>query len=352
MKRLVQRARQIVDGFDEIIVFRARPRDADGVAFLERVVADEMRRHLPGDDDERDGIAQRVGQAGDGIGGAGPGRDQHGADLAGRARITLGGMHRALFVPHQDVPHLVLLEQRVVDRQHGAAGIAENVLDALIGKRRHHHFRAGHLSHRSLRSSIFGSVSIRVIKKGLEGPWIAHRHVSRVGSSTPGGAPRYENQRRCKSTHVVCPSAAVAIFISIVAARVKQNAAAMRLGRAAANFKPRLKSERRGKTAIVNHSLSVTRRPRIRAVAALKFPSTVAELPHWGLRVLKSPIARCRFSPLEGTWLQDSACRTIAPLRRIAAGLVVALVLGRGAVAPAAAAPPPLGRRSIRPTRS
>ena len=145
MKRLVQHARQVVDVLDQIIVFRARPRDADRVAFLERVVADQMRRHLPGDDDERDGIAQRIGQSGDGIGRAGPRRDQHGADLAGRARIAFGGMHRALFVAHQNVLHHVLLKQRVVDRQHRAAGIAEQVLDALIGKRLDHHLRAGHL---------------------------------------------------------------------------------------------------------------------------------------------------------------------------------------------------------------
>jgi len=36
------------------------------------------------------------------------------------------------------------LEQGVVDRQHGAAGIAEDVLDPLIGQRLDHHFRPGH----------------------------------------------------------------------------------------------------------------------------------------------------------------------------------------------------------------
>jgi hypothetical protein len=60
-------------------------------------------------------------------------------------------MHGALFVPHQDVLHFVLLEQRVVDRQHRAAGIAKNVLDALIGERCHHHFCAGHFRHGLLR---------------------------------------------------------------------------------------------------------------------------------------------------------------------------------------------------------
>ena len=53
-------------------------------------------------------------------------------------------MHGAAFLAHQDVLHLVLLEQLVVDRQHGAAGIAEQVLDALVGERADDHLRAGH----------------------------------------------------------------------------------------------------------------------------------------------------------------------------------------------------------------
>ena len=89
---------------------------------------------------------QRVGQAGDRVGRAGAGRHQHAADLAGRARIAFRGMHRALLVAHQDVPDLVLREQRVVDRQHRAARIAEQVLDALIGERLDHHFGAGHFA--------------------------------------------------------------------------------------------------------------------------------------------------------------------------------------------------------------
>ena len=74
----------------------------------------------------------------------GPGGHEHAADLAGRARIAFRRVHRALLVPHQDVLDLLLLEQRVVDRQHRAAGIAEQVLDALIGKRLDHHLGAGH----------------------------------------------------------------------------------------------------------------------------------------------------------------------------------------------------------------
>jgi hypothetical protein len=118
--------------------------DADGVGLLEGVVADHEGRHLAGQHDQRDRIHQRVGQAGDGVGRAGAGGDQHDAGLAGGARIALGGMHRALFVAHEDVADVVLLKDLVIDRKHGAAGIAEYDLDALILQGLDHHLRAGH----------------------------------------------------------------------------------------------------------------------------------------------------------------------------------------------------------------
>ncbi len=176
VERLVQHAREVGDRLHQIVVLGARARDADGVAFLEGVVADEMGRHLPGDDDERDRIAQGVGEPGDRIGGAGTGGDQHAADLAGRARIALGRVHGALLVPHQDVRDLLLLEQRIVDRQHRAPGIAEQVLDPLVGERLDHHFRAGHfLAHGQLHSLL--RIRESENQKGPRGPFSAHRHV-------------------------------------------------------------------------------------------------------------------------------------------------------------------------------
>ena len=62
----------------------------------------------------------------------------------GRARIALGGMDRALLVAHQDVAQRVLLEQRIVDRQDGAAGIAEYDIDALIDQRLDDDIRSAH----------------------------------------------------------------------------------------------------------------------------------------------------------------------------------------------------------------
>ena len=135
IKRLVQNAREIGDILDQIIVLGAGPGDAGRVGFLKRVVADQMGRHLPGQADDRDQIHQRVGQPGHRVGRAGAAGHQHDADLAGRARIAFGGVHRAALLAHQDVAQRVLLEQRVVDRQDRAAGIAEYDFDALIDER-------------------------------------------------------------------------------------------------------------------------------------------------------------------------------------------------------------------------
>ncbi len=169
----------------QVVVLGAGPRDADRVAFLEGVVADQVRRHLPGDDHQRDGVAQCIGQAGDRVGGARAGRHQHAADLAGRARVALGRVHGALLVTHEHMLQAVrLLEQRIVDRQHGTARIAEQMLHALVGERLDHHFGAGHflghaLLHRSSPTSLGSKVTWKQshleskslgIKKGREGP--------------------------------------------------------------------------------------------------------------------------------------------------------------------------------------
>ena len=71
MERLVQHARKVGDVLHQIIVLGAGPGDADGVAFLERIVADQVGRNLAGEAHDRDGIHERIGQPGDRIGRAG-----------------------------------------------------------------------------------------------------------------------------------------------------------------------------------------------------------------------------------------------------------------------------------------
>jgi hypothetical protein len=53
---------------------------------------------------------------------------------------------RALLVTHQDMAHLVLLEELVVDEQNRAAGVAEYVFDALLLQAAHDDLGAGDLA--------------------------------------------------------------------------------------------------------------------------------------------------------------------------------------------------------------
>src|SRR5207302_11395199 len=58
IERLVQHFGEIVDVAHQPVVLGARPGDANGVAFLERIVADQVRRHLTGDAHQRYRIHQ------------------------------------------------------------------------------------------------------------------------------------------------------------------------------------------------------------------------------------------------------------------------------------------------------
>ena len=96
-----------------------------------------MARHLPGDDDERNRIHIGGGDAGHGVGNAGAGSHQANAGLAGRARVSVGGVRRALLVAHEDMANLFLLKEFVVNDKHRAAGIAENQIDFLLAQAAH-----------------------------------------------------------------------------------------------------------------------------------------------------------------------------------------------------------------------
>ncbi len=130
----------------QIIMLGAVAGDADGVAFLKGIGADQRGRHLSGDDHHRDRIHQRVGDAGDRIGRTGAGCDEDDAGLAGGARIALRRVGCRLFVADEDVLDRGMLEQCVIDRQHRAAGIAEHRIDTQIDQRLHDDVRAGHFA--------------------------------------------------------------------------------------------------------------------------------------------------------------------------------------------------------------
>jgi len=130
--------------FDEVIVLGAVARDADGVGLLKGVGANQAGRDLPGDDHQRDRIHPRIGNAGERIGRAGAGGDQHHARLAGRTGIAFGSMGRARFVAHEDMADRLIAEQLVIDRQHRATRIAEDIFHALLDQASHKDGRAAH----------------------------------------------------------------------------------------------------------------------------------------------------------------------------------------------------------------
>ena len=135
MERLDHGCLEFFHILHEIIMLRAGACDTGRVGLLECVIADQMCWHLPGQTDNGHRIHQRIGKAGDSICRAGAGGHKHNTGLAGRAGIALGGMNRRLLMPDQNVSDLVVLEQRVIDREHGTTRIAEDNLDSLILER-------------------------------------------------------------------------------------------------------------------------------------------------------------------------------------------------------------------------
>ena len=78
----------------------------------------------------------------DGIGGARSGGDEHDAGLARRAGIAVGHVGRALFVAHENVLDVLLSVDLVVDVENRSAGIAEDVLHALVLEELHEDLRS------------------------------------------------------------------------------------------------------------------------------------------------------------------------------------------------------------------
>ena len=120
------------------------------------------RRDLAGDGDHGDRVHLRVGERGDQVAAAGAGRGHGDAHLAGRPRVSLGGVAGPLLVAAQHVPHAGV-EQRVVGRQDRAAGDAEDDVDALALERLEQRLRAGdlHLAATSSVRASTGPVSTR-----------------------------------------------------------------------------------------------------------------------------------------------------------------------------------------------
>ena len=85
LNRCEQSRRELGDVLHEEVVLDARARDAHGVAFLERILADRVRRHLAREDDHRNGVHVRRRDTGHGVRDARSRRHETNADLLGGA---------------------------------------------------------------------------------------------------------------------------------------------------------------------------------------------------------------------------------------------------------------------------
>ena len=143
MKRFLDRQRNVFGSFHQEAVLHYRPGDTHHIGFLEGVLANQVRLHLAGKHHDGYGVHVGGGDAGNGIGGARPGGHQHNPRLARRPGIAIGGVSSGLLMPHQDVRNLRVLEQRVVNMQDRATGIAEDELDTFVFQCAGDHFTAG-----------------------------------------------------------------------------------------------------------------------------------------------------------------------------------------------------------------
>ena len=151
--------------------------------------------HLAGDDDHRDRIHVRGGDAGHRVGDAGTRGHQRDADLLRRARVAVGRVHGALLVAHQHVLDLLLLEQLVVDVEDRAARIAEDVLDAFFLEAADDDFRARELHGYPPSAKMDSARPARA--SGASGA--ASSFAGRAGWRVPQGFDRVESRESGKS---------------------------------------------------------------------------------------------------------------------------------------------------------
>ena len=131
-KRLLNDAGQVFHIADEEIVFYTGPGNADGIHLLEGIVTDIGSGNLAAENDQGDGIHVCRCNTGNGIGDTRTGGDQHHAGTARSPGVAVRRVRGALLVANQDMFHLGLFVQFVVNMQYGAAGVAENVFYPFI----------------------------------------------------------------------------------------------------------------------------------------------------------------------------------------------------------------------------
>ena len=114
VKRFPYYPRNIFRATNLITVFHDGSGYAHHVGLLERVLTDQVALHLSRKHNHRDRVHIGRRNAGDSVGGAGPGGYQHHAGLAGSASISIGRVGGRLLMSHQHVGYLAILEQSIV----------------------------------------------------------------------------------------------------------------------------------------------------------------------------------------------------------------------------------------------
>ena len=140
LESLIHDARNLRRRLHQITSLGTRQADAHRVRLLECVLADQRRRHLPGQRHHRNGIHQRRCKTGHHVGGSGPGCYQAHPWFPGSSRVSIGGKSRSLLVPNQKVMDACAI-QGVVQRKHRPARKTEDHFYLLAVKALQQDFR-------------------------------------------------------------------------------------------------------------------------------------------------------------------------------------------------------------------
>ena len=147
-KGLADHIGQVLRPADQVVALGDGHGDTGDIHLLEGILADEVLRHVDGDEHHGRGVVVGGGDAGGQVGGAGAAGGKAHANLTSGAGISVGGMGGPLLMGSQDVANLILIAmefQLVIDVQNRAAGVAEYGIYPLLQQALHQNLRGFHL---------------------------------------------------------------------------------------------------------------------------------------------------------------------------------------------------------------
>ncbi|SCU83807.1 hypothetical protein CNECB9_4260011 [Cupriavidus necator] len=121
------------------------PGNADRIAFLECILPNQRGRNIAGDDHHRNRVEIGSGNACNGIGNTRPGCHQRNTHLAGGSGVPVCGVDGRLLMANQQMLHIVLPVQGVVDWKHSAARISPDCANSFEAERLDDHFGTAHM---------------------------------------------------------------------------------------------------------------------------------------------------------------------------------------------------------------